>query len=538
MNTATLFGVGLAGLSGLAIPFTYALAATFVAKAEPFRRASFAATTALLWAALAACALVWGPRDGAVTFTAVATSAHPLGQIIRFDAVASVMLALVSFIAFIIVRFSSAYLRGDSGQVRYVRWLMGTLAAVALLILANNLLLMAAAWVATSLCLHQLLTFYAQRPQAQVAAHKKFLVSRVADLCLFGGIALIHAHVGSLNLDDTAAWANNLDSLPYGVHAATVLFVVAAALKCAQLPFHGWLTQVMEAPTPVSALLHAGVVNIGGFMMIRLAPVMIKAEAAQTLLVLIGCTTAVVAALVMTTRVSVKVALAWSTCAQMGFMLVQCGLGVYHLALLHIVAHSLYKAHAFLSSGSAVDQWRINTLVTARPPLGMRHWLTAALTGLIAVFAVGTALGADALMNSAFWAMGLVLGLALTPLLARTTGCDWEAAFSISLRSLAVAALYFTWHRGFGPLVESHSGSGALPLRLFIVGLSFIGLFLVQAVMQVKPQGRLARALYPRLYAGLHLDEFFTRLTFRLWPPHMPAQTISSNALHTELRKA
>jgi NAD(P)H-quinone oxidoreductase subunit 5 len=119
-----------------------------------------------------------------------------------------------------------------------------------------------------------------------------------------------------------------------------VLLVASAALKCAQLPFHGWLIQVMEAPTPVSALLHAGVVNIGGFLMIRLAPLMTQSEIAQTLLVICGCTTAVIAALVMTTRVSIKVALAWSTCAQMGFMLLECGLGAYPLALLHIVAHS------------------------------------------------------------------------------------------------------------------------------------------------------------------------------------------------------
>src|SRR4029079_16771746 len=104
-------------------------------------------------------------------------------------------------------------------------------------------------------------------------------------------------------------------------------------------------------------------VNIGGFVMIRLAPLMAKATVAQALLLAVGLVTAIVGSLVMTTRASIKVALAWSTIAQMGFMLVQCGLGVWHLALLHLLAHSVYKAHAFLTSGSVVETWRGASLV-------------------------------------------------------------------------------------------------------------------------------------------------------------------------------
>ena len=106
-----------------------------------------------------------------------------------------------------------------------------------------------------------------------------------------------------------------------------MLFVLAAVLKTALLPLHGWLIQVMEAPTPVSALLHAGVVNIGGFILIRLAELISLAPVAQVVLVVAGSLSAVLAGLVMLSRVSIKVRLAWSTCAQMGFMLAQCGLG-------------------------------------------------------------------------------------------------------------------------------------------------------------------------------------------------------------------
>src|SRR5690606_20955596 len=135
-----------------------------------------------------------------------------------------------------------------------------------------------------------------------------------------------------------------------------VLVALAAILKTAQLPLHGWLIQVMEAPTPISALLHAGVVNLSGFVLLRMAPMLAQSDIAQALLVIVGSLSAALAALVMLTRISIKIRLAWSTCAQMGFMLMEIGLGLYELALLHLLAHSLYKAYSFLSAGDAVEQ--------------------------------------------------------------------------------------------------------------------------------------------------------------------------------------
>ncbi len=111
----------------------------------------------------------------------------------------------------------------------------------------------------------------------------------------------------------------------------------------------------METPTPVSALLHAGVINAGGFLLIRFADVMLNAPGVLAVLVMVGGFTALFGGAVMLTQPAVKTSLAWSTVAQMGFMILQCGLALFPLALLHIVAHSLYKAHAFLASGMAVD---------------------------------------------------------------------------------------------------------------------------------------------------------------------------------------
>ena len=294
--------------------------------------AGIAALLSLAWLLVDGAGLARGP---ALASLGEAGALHPS---LRSDALGCTVLLLVSFIGWVIVGYSHRYLDGERGQPRYIRGLMLTLASVTVLVITNNLLLLALAWIATSLSLHGLLTFFDARPQALIAAHKKFIASRVADLCLLSGIALLGNGLGTLEIDQAIAAARALPVVTAALQAAAVLLALSALLKCAQLPVHGWLIQVMEAPTPVSALLHAGVVNLGGFLLIRLGSLVGDVPAAQALLVVVGSITAVVAALVMMTRISIKVSLAWSTCAQMGFMVMQCGLGLYDLALLHLVA--------------------------------------------------------------------------------------------------------------------------------------------------------------------------------------------------------
>ena len=154
------------------------------------------------------------------------------------------------------------------------------------------------------------------------------------------------------------------------VSAIGGLFVLAAMTKSAQFPFHSWLPDTMEAPTPVSALMHAGIINAGGFLVIRLSPLVVLSPAALGMLAMIGAITAPLGGVVMLSQTSVKRSLAFSTIAQMGFMMLQCGLGGFSAALLHIVAHSLYKAHAFLSSGSVLEQAARMQLTQARARSG------------------------------------------------------------------------------------------------------------------------------------------------------------------------
>jgi NAD(P)H-quinone oxidoreductase subunit 5 len=396
---------------------------------------------------------------------------------------------------------------------------------VTVLVTTNNLLVLALAWIATSLSLHGLLTFFEARPQALIAAHKKFLASRVADLCLLGGIALIGNGLGTLEIDQAIAAARALPVLTTALQAAAVLLAVSALLKCAQLPVHGWLIQVMEAPTPVSALLHAGVVNLGGFLLIRLGSLVGDVPAAQALLVVVGSVTAVVAALVMITRISIKVSLAWSTCAQMGFMLMQCGLGLYDLALLHLVAHSLYKAHAFLGAGGAVEQNRLHQMTPPPAPRSVGGWLLGAAVGMLLVGSAALVWGFSPAQAPALWALGGILSLALAPLVA---GSVLRGAGLWSLAGLggafAVALAYFGLHALFGRVLGAEAAGNAPGPVLVAWVLGCFGLlFIVQGAVRAQPQGALARGLYPWLFAGLYLDELFTRLTFRLWPAQVPA---------------
>ncbi|MEO8904755.1 MAG: proton-conducting transporter membrane subunit [Polyangiaceae bacterium] len=312
MNDSTAWQlVGRAIALTIPLMFGVAAFASRSSRSSPLRQATVATYLGWVLALSVASTQVFASLGGLQWLPQFA--ARPsLG--IRLDIVTTIMLSLVCGIGLVIARYSCTYLQGDPGQRRYARWFLATLGAVTLLVVSNNLLVIALAWTATSLALHQLLTFYSDRRTALVAAHKKFLVSRLADVCLLTATALVGLTVGSVELDAIAHWVGSHESLPRPLQLAAVLIVIAVSLRSAQLPFHGWLIQVMEAPTPVSALLHAGVVNIGGFVLIRLAPFMAHAIVAQTLLVGIGTLTTVLAALVMTTRVSIKVSLAWSTC--------------------------------------------------------------------------------------------------------------------------------------------------------------------------------------------------------------------------------
>lgn len=507
------------------VPAILVTAVLFVSKRSPF-----AATSAATSAAL-------GLSVVAVVLHALAPGPTPRG-LVQLDVVSSAMLLLVGALSIVVVRYSRTYLAGEQGLVRYARSLLLTLACVTLLVLSKNLALLVVAWLGVGVGMHQLLTFYPRRRQAVIVAHKKFLLARIADLCFFASLVLVDFEVGSLDIDTVNAFARASSGLSPPLHLATVLLVFGILLKTAQLPFHGWILQVMEAPTPVSALLHAGVVNIGGFVMIRLAPLMSRATFAQGLLVAVGLVTAIVGSLVMTTRASIKVVLAWSTIAQMGFMLVQCGLGVWHLALLHLLAHSFYKAHSFLSAGAVVDTWRAGSLVRPRR-LALRFVGAAVLVvGLVAAPFYAAFVLSPLHASPSLGPLALALLLSFVPMIGRALAAGRRALALAAMSMVGAAVSYFGWHVVSEEVLLPVDAGAVAPVAWWVVVAGLVGLFAAQTILHANPAGRFARALQPHLHSGLYIDDWFTRLTFRLWPPRLerPASTSRRSSVTLEAR--
>jgi NAD(P)H-quinone oxidoreductase subunit 5 len=448
-----------------------------------------------------------------------------LGLSLQLDALGAILIVLVSFVGLVVVRYSRNYLDGDPGQVRFTRWLLLTLAAVLTLLISGNLVLLLAAWVATSLALGKLLLFYDTRPAAVRASRKKFVASRLGDAFLALAALLLYIRFGTLEIGSLAAQARTGEGSAL-VTIAALLIVATAMLKSAQLPLHGWLIEVMETPTPVSALLHAGIINAGGFLVLRLSDVLLLATPALDVLAVVGGATALFGSLVMLTQTSVKVQLAYSTVAQMGFMLLQCGLGAFSAALLHIVAHSLYKAHAFLSSGSIIDLARASWTPS---PGGQPHAarLILALAAVIGLaLLTGLAFGMTLRSNPAQIALGSVLLMGLVHLMANAID-ERPNAFVVAraaVTAAGLALLYFALQAGMAWLVAgsfpaARPVDGLVPMLIAAaVVVSFAAVTVFQNQMMRRADAPFWIAAYVHLRNGLYLNTLANRLVLTLWP--------------------
>lgn len=447
-----------------------------------------------------------------------------IGVSLRLDALSATMLLLVAFVGWAVVRYARTYMDGDPGHVRFMRALAATLAAVLTMIVSGNLFLLAVAWIATSFALHRLLLFYPGRPNAILAARKKFVAARLSDAALVLACMLLWNRFGTLDIGMLAQAAKGADPT-IATSAAGILIAVAALLKSAQLPLHGWLTEVMETPTPVSALLHAGVVNAGGFLVLRLADVMLIGGPGLHLLAIVGAASALVASLVMLTQTSIKLALAWSTIAQMGFMLLQCGLGAFPAALLHIVAHSLYKAHAFLASGSVVDILRASW---SPSPGGRPHpaRILLAIAFVLGIAGVAASIAGVTIGNApATFALTAILAMGIVMLVAG--GLDERPQSFVVVRTAAAAAgvvaLYVALQAGAarlttGVLPASGTDSATDWAIAISVTLAFAGLTLLQAWLPTAGRHPRLAALWVHAANGFYLNTHANRLALQLWP--------------------
>lgn len=467
--------------------------------------ALFGAIGSAVWLALA------GPKS--TTFF----GSEGFGLAVRLDVVSSTMLILVAFVGCIVLRYSATYLDGESRQGAFMAWLAAALVAVLVLIQAGDVVTLAVAWIATSLCLHRLLLFYPQRIQARRAARKKFIVARIGDVALVAAVILLAIGYRTTDIG-TILQAAADGHAPAAAIVSAGFLALAALLKSAQFPTHGWLTEVMEAPTPVSALLHAGVINAGGFLLIRFADVMLLAPGVLAVLVMIGGITALFGGLAMLAQPAVKTSLAWSTIAQMGFMIMQCGLALFPLALLHIVAHSLYKAHAFLSSGSAVD----HVAAIRRPgPIaipGAGAVLRAFALALTIYAAISLAFGLEGKSAQAL-TLGAILIFGVAYLIAQGLADAAPRALTLrtALYSVAVSVSYFALQTGAEWLtagtLPATPPPGPLEWALLVLAvISFGFVAIAQATFPLWATHPATAGLRVHLANGLYANAVFDRL--------------------------
>jgi len=487
-----------------------------------FRFAQAATIFALILSLLATTSmLAWGP------FTTPLVGFNNIGFAIRLDALSVIMFWLVAAIGLLVVHFSRNYLDGDPGQARFFGQLCLTISAVLLFVLAGNLLQLVVAWISTSLGLHQLLLFYDNRRGAVLAARKKFIAARLSDICLTVAAVLLVQAFGTGDLKTLSALAGSALSngtLPVGISVATVLVVTAAALKSAMFPLHGWLLEVMETPTPVSALLHAGLLNAGTFLIVRLGEVIFLFPPALQLLILVGGFTALFASVAMITQSSVKVSLAYSSAAHMGFMLMLCGFGAHSVAIMHLVAHSFYKAHAFLSSGSVVEYIQATggykgggyKEKSAPRPLVV---LAALALSIMLFVGIGTMLGIDLTKRPGETALGVIFTLATTALLAK--GFNGTPHRTVIVRTtfaaIAVTFAFFTLEVvGAWLLTDAvTTRSPADAVTLTVMGIAVVLFVLVTLLYTFLPaiaETAAGRAMYVHLKHGFYANTLLDRL--------------------------
>ncbi|MGF1607686.1 MAG: proton-conducting transporter membrane subunit [Rhodothalassiaceae bacterium] len=301
---------------------------------------------------------------------------------LRIDAL-SVFLALaVTFISGLTHLFSIRYMRGTAGYDGFFLRLTGLTGLVLLVLIADHMLVFWAAWTGMGLMLADLIGHVRRWPEARAAAaltRRSFLIGSAAV-----AVALLVLNQGTGEAMISAALAD-LDTLtPDRAGMICVAVLAAAVVQCGLIPAQRWLLSSMTAPTPVSAFMHAGLVNAGGILVVRLAPLFLSQPWALDALFLVGGVSALVASLGVLVQSDVKRALATSTVAQMGFMLLQCGLGFFASAMAHLILHGLYKANLFLGAGSALANAK-------RPDEATAPAAPALLPGLVCAATAGAA---------------------------------------------------------------------------------------------------------------------------------------------------
>ncbi len=329
---------------------------------------------------------------------------------VRVDTLTAVMLIVVTTVSAMVHLYSIGYMAEDPSIPRFMAYLSLFTFAMLMLVTADNLVQLFFGWEGVGLASYLLIGFWYDRPSANAAAIKAFLVNRVGDFGFALGIFAVYMMTGSVQFDAIFKLGPELAKqsfmfLGYEVPALTticILLFIGACGKSAQLGLHTWLPDAMEGPTPVSALIHAAtMVTAGVFMVARLSPLFELSPTALAVVTVVGASTAFFAATIGLTQWDIKRVVAYSTCSQLGYMFFACGVGAYGAAIFHLMTHAFFKALLFLGSGSVIHAMHheqdMRHMGGLKDKIRQTHalmWIgTLSLAGIGIPFILGTGIG-------------------------------------------------------------------------------------------------------------------------------------------------
>lgn len=332
---------------------------------------------------------------------------------LRLDQLSVCFVLLITGVGSLIHVYSIGYMAHDPGRRRFFAYLNLFVAAMLLLVLADNYLGLYVGWEGVGLASYLLIGFWSHKPSAATAAKKAFVVNRVGDIGLAVALMVMVAEAGTVSYDGVFTAAGEMSG--GAVTAIGLLLLLAACGKSAQVPLQSWLGDAMEGPTPVSALIHAAtMVTAGVYLIVRSGPVYDLAPAARTAVVVVGAVTLLFGAVIGCAKDDVKKALAASTMSQIGYMVLAAGLGPagYALAILHLLTHGFFKAGLFLGAGSVMHAMDDET--DMRRYGGLRRYLPVTFAtfglGYLAIIGVPPLSGffsKDPIIETAFAAGGV-----------------------------------------------------------------------------------------------------------------------------------
>ena len=283
---------------------------------------------------------------------------------LSIDRLSAVMMVVITSIGLVLYRYSIRYLQSETGQPRYLTLLAFTISTLLVMVSSRDLILLFLTWQLLSWLLCLLAHNHAHLPTAR-SSFRTFIMLRAGDIAFLAGIVLAFQFYGTVEftpLFEQAA-ANAVTTQLFGLEmsgatAVTLLIFIGAMSKSAQFPLHMWLPDSLYAPTPIHGLLHAGIINAGGFLMTRLAPLYVLSPTTLHIAFFVGLLTAVLGTSMMLVQNDIKKTLGYSTIGQMGYMIMECGLGAFSLAIFHLIAHGLFKATIFLNCGNVIHETR------------------------------------------------------------------------------------------------------------------------------------------------------------------------------------